>query len=150
MTTQFLIIKQVCLNPLTTTFFLLLVKLRNAIYSLVLISCYSIKICSLLSKYLKDCKGYRQLRSRKEFGQLLLVNKQIYKKASYIFYLKNTFAIRSGPLSLTITPNLHRLKCFLQRVLKEHTSCITNLKLIFVLEQYYQDPLVNFFTNLKQ
>ena len=83
------------------TFFSLPIELRNIIYSIILISSHNIKICSLPGKYLRDREGHKRPRYRKRFGQLLLVNKQVYTEASFIFYSENTFAIgiRSGPPS---------------------------------------------------
>lgn len=121
-----------------TTFFSLPIELRNIIYSLILIPSHNINICSPPGKYLGDREGRRWPRPRKGFvGQLLLVNRQFYKEASYLFYSKSTFALGCGLYSSTTAPNLHRLKCFLQRVPQEHTDCITKLKVLFVLDWYY-------------
>lgn len=59
-----------------TTFFSLPIELRYIIYSLILISSRSIKICSPPGRYIWDHKGRRLPRPRKKFGELLLVNKQ--------------------------------------------------------------------------
>ena len=108
--------RRVSLISSATNFFSLPIELRNIIYSLVLLPSHNIKICSPPGKYLWDREGCRRPRPKKGFGQLLLVNKQIYKEASYVFYSKNTFAIGSGPYGSTTVPNLHGLKCFLQRI----------------------------------
>jgi hypothetical protein len=116
------------------TFFSLPIELRNIIYSMILISSHNIKICSLPGKYLWDRGGHKKPRFRKIFGQLLCVNKQVYKEGSLIFYSKNTFTIGTGPYGSTRIPNLHGLRSFLQRVPWKHTSFINKLKVVFVLE----------------
>jgi hypothetical protein len=118
----------------SATFFSLPLELRRIIYSFVLISPHSIKICSLPRKYLWNRESRRRSRPRKIIGQLLLVNRQIYEEASFVFYSKNIFAIGTGPYGSTRIPNLEGLECFLRNIPWKHTCCIVKLNVTAVVE----------------
>jgi hypothetical protein len=67
-------------------------------------------------------------------GQILLVNRQIYKEASFVFYSKNIFAIGTGPYGSTRMPNLQGLECFLRSVPWKHTCFVVKLSVTIFLE----------------
>jgi hypothetical protein len=130
-------------------FFSLQIDLRNIIYSIILISFRTIKIRSLPAKHLWDHEGHRRLRYRRRFGQLLLVNKQ-WEEASFISYSKNTSAIGTGLYGSTRIPSLHGLKYFFATCPMESYRLYWQANSNLCPRIVIQNPLIEFFTNLKQ
>jgi hypothetical protein len=93
-------------------------EIRNKIYKLVLIKNKPIIITSPRKKY--------QLKQKyPNSASLLMVNKQIYAEAKFLFYSLNEFVIGNEHWGSTIFANLHGLQAFISRVPKD---CLEHIR----------------------